>query len=105
MDDTKAAEILQVAGRGESTRRKHRSPRVAPPAIGGDLKRALFMAVDALEQRTRLAARAKARYRAMRASRGPPRRRRAAPAFDSGLAVEALAARTSARGPVSRHAS
>ena len=97
MDDTIAAQILRTLAAGEL---EIGAGAEAVVASGGtasdpvvDLKRALFMAVDALEQRTRLAVR---RQSTLPRNAGKPwtatEDDELLRQFDAGLAVEALAA-------------
>src|SRR5262245_38471160 len=97
MEDTVAAQILRKLAAGELQLVSGEETLVASgtdatdPIV--DLKRALFVAVDALEQRMRLLAR---RQNAMPRNAGKPWTQaeddELLQRFDSGLAVDALAA-------------
>jgi hypothetical protein len=97
MEDTVAAQILRRLAAGELQLVSGAETLVASGTDASDpvvdLKRALFVAVDALEQRTRVAAR---RQGAMPRNAGKPwtaaEDGELLQRFDSGLAVEALAA-------------
>ena len=97
MEDTVAAQILRTLAAGELQLVSGAETLVASGTDASDpivdLKRALFLAVDALEQRTRLAAR---RQHALPRNAGKPWSQaeddELLQRFESGLAVEALAA-------------
>ncbi len=97
MDDTIAAQILRTLAAGELEIGAGAETLVASGTTASDpivdLKRALFLAVDALEQRTRLAVR---RQGTLPRNAGKPwtaaEDDELLRQFDSGLAVEALAA-------------
>jgi hypothetical protein len=97
MDDTIAAQILRTLAAGELQIGAGAETLVAPGSDAGEpavaLKRALFLAVDALEQRTRLAAR---RQSNLPRNAGKPwtaaEDDELLRQFESGLAIEALAA-------------
>jgi hypothetical protein len=97
MEDTVAAQILRTLAAGELQLVSGAETLVASGTAADDqivdLKRALFLAIDALEQRTRLAAR---RHSALPRNAGKPWTQseddELLQRFDSGLAVDALAA-------------
>jgi hypothetical protein len=97
MEDTIAAQILRTLAAGELQLVSGAETLVASGTEAGDpivdLKRALFLGIDALEQRTRLAVR---RQNAMPRNAGKPwtqsEDEELLQRFDSGLAVDALAA-------------
>jgi hypothetical protein len=96
MEDTVAAQILRTLAAGELQLVSGEETLVASGTDAGDpvvdLKRALFVAVEALEQRTRVMAR---RQHAMPRNAGKPWTQaeddELLQRFDAGLAVDALA--------------
>ena len=106
MDDIKAAEILKALAAGADPARRGTVADVAA-LQSPDVVRALFLAVDALEQRTRLAAR---RQATLPRNAGKPwsadEDERLLEAFDGGRDGRRRSRpRTSARGRASRHGS